>query len=189
MFYRAQCWASMLGSTMRLAALDSVLVTAARMAFRLERNTSTEASLALVGLEPSRCHILRRLVRYLVQKHKTDLETFSGNQTQSNRVTPLEWGATWFQRLVQGKTLLNPLTHRRHIIYRGIDRALKAEWSRRWTSSEIGSALWEVLPEVGEAWTTRDARSGSRTNLPWMAQFRVRHCDVGAFPLPWSADE
>ena len=43
MFYRAPCWASMLGSSMSLAALDSVLATAARMAFKLERNTSTEA--------------------------------------------------------------------------------------------------------------------------------------------------
>ena len=111
MFYGAQCWASVLGSSMRLAALDSVLATAARMAFRLERTTSMEASLALAGLEPSRCHILRRLVHYLVRKHRTDLETFFGSQTHSSRVTPLELGATWFQRSVQWKTLLNPLAH------------------------------------------------------------------------------
>ena len=58
MFYGAQCWASVLGSSTRLAALDSVLAMAARMAFRLERTTSTEASLALAGLEPSRCYIV-----------------------------------------------------------------------------------------------------------------------------------
>ena len=48
MFYGAHCWASVLGSSMRLAVLDSVLATAARIAFKFERTTSMEASLAMV---------------------------------------------------------------------------------------------------------------------------------------------
>ena len=65
----------MLSSSTRLAALDSVLVMVAQMVFMLEHNTSIEAWLALVGLEPWRCQILWRLVRYLVQKHRTELES------------------------------------------------------------------------------------------------------------------
>lgn len=46
-----------------------------------------------------------------------------------------------------------------------------------------------MLLEVSEAWTTRDARSGSRTDLLWMARFLMWHFHVGAYALPWDADE
>ena len=46
-----------------------------------------------------------------------------------------------------------------------------------------------MLLEVGEAWTTRDAESGSRIDLLWTARFLTGNCHVGAFALPWSADE
>ena len=111
MFFGAPCWASVVCSSTRLAELDSVLAMAARMAFRLERNTSVEASLALAGLEPPRSQIYRRLVRYLVRRRRTALVNFHGVESNSSnsRVTPLELGCSWFQRSVQGKTLSTSL--------------------------------------------------------------------------------
>ena len=58
-FYGMECWVPILASRTRLAV-------AIQMALRLECTTSVEASLALVGLEQGRCHILRGLVLYLV---------------------------------------------------------------------------------------------------------------------------
>ena len=53
---------------MRLGQLDAVLATACRMAFRLERSTSTEAALVLAGVLPVRFQILRRLCLYMARR-------------------------------------------------------------------------------------------------------------------------
>ena len=100
MYYGAQCWASVLCLSTRLAALDAVLALAARMALRLERTTSVEASLVVASLEPARHLIMRQLVRYIVRRHRSDLGEFTGTFSSSGRVTPFELGATWFHRSV-----------------------------------------------------------------------------------------
>ena len=105
LYYGAQCWASVLCSSTKLAALDAVTATAARMAFRLERTTSVEASLVLAGLEPARQSVMRRLVRYLVRRHGATLRDDLASQAFGIRATLLELGVTWFRRSVQGKFL------------------------------------------------------------------------------------
>ena len=96
LYYGAQCWASVLCSSTRLVALDAVTATAARMAFRLERTTSVEASLVMAGLEPARQSVMRHLVRYLVRRHGAALRDDLASQTSGKRATPLELGVTWF---------------------------------------------------------------------------------------------
>ena len=189
MFYGAPCWASVLCSIVRLAELDSVLAYAAWMAFRLESTTSVEAALVLAGLEPSRCHILRLLTRYIVRRHRETLRDFFSGEMRGSRVTPLELGCTWFRRSVWGKTLLTPLARRRQTIYQGIDRALRAEWQRRWRESETGGALREALPRVGGAWMTRDTQRGSRVDPLMAARYLTGHCHIGAFDLSWYTEE
>ena len=84
----------------------------------------------------------------------------------------------------------DPSLHlRRSIVYQGIDRALRAEWSRRWTASETGSALREVLPMVGKAWRPMDTGERNRLDLLETARFITGHCHVGAFALPWHTEE
>ena len=80
-----------------------------------------------------------------------------------------------------------PFRHR--IIYEGIDRAIKAEWSRKWAVSETGSALREIVTMVGQTWMPRDASRGSRLDLLETARFITGHCHVGAFTVPWHIDE
>ena len=65
LFFGAPCWASVLRHSSRLSHVDAILAMAARMAYRLERTTSTEASLALAGILPARQQILRSLLCYL----------------------------------------------------------------------------------------------------------------------------
>ena len=62
LYYRAQCGASVLCSSTRLADLDAVTATATRMVFRLEQTTSVEASLVMAGLEPAKQSVMRHLV-------------------------------------------------------------------------------------------------------------------------------
>ena len=56
-------------SSTRLVELNSMLVCAAWIAFRLKHTTSVEVSLALAKIEPARYHILWLLFRYLVQQN------------------------------------------------------------------------------------------------------------------------
>ena len=71
LFYGAPVWASVLGSSTRLDALDSFLATATHVAFSLEHSTSSEAALVLAGLEPARYQIMRRLVCFHLCRHRS----------------------------------------------------------------------------------------------------------------------
>ena len=53
----------------------------------------------------------------------------------------------------------------------------------------MGAGLREVVPIVGEVWTTLDVVQGQRADLLWAARFLIGHCHVGAFALPWHDDE
>ena len=91
---------------------------------------------------------------------------------------------------MQGKFLADPpIPFHCMIIYEGIDRAIKAEWSRRWAVSETGSTLYEIVPMVGQAWMPRDASRGNRLDLLETARFIMGHCHVGAFAIPWHLEE
>lgn len=63
----------------------------------------------------------------------------------------------------------------------GVVRALRSEWSSRWSSSETGGDLREVFPRVGDAWTTLDAARGSGWTTLIVAQFLVGHCHMFVF--------
>ena len=160
------------------------------MAFRLERTTSVAASLVVADLEPARQLIMRHLVRYLVQRHGAALRDHPATQAIGGRATPLEFGVTWFRRSVQGKFLTDPsFPFRRKIMYDGIHRAIKAEWSQSWAESETGSALRKIVPTVGQALMPQDAKRGNRLDLLETARFITGHCHVGAFAVPWHIKE
>lgn len=72
MLHGAQCWASAVSSSTRIADLNIVLAVAAWIVFMRERTKFSGASLALASLEPARYHILRRLACYKVRNHETD---------------------------------------------------------------------------------------------------------------------
>ena len=59
LFFGTPCWASVLGQSMQLAQLDSVLALVVRMAFYLEHTMSMDASLALAGIWPAQLQILQ----------------------------------------------------------------------------------------------------------------------------------
>ena len=91
MFHKAQCWASILYSSTRLAELDSVLACDVLMAFRFERTASVKASLVLTGIEPARYHISWLLVHYLLERHKEALVVSFSDPIHRRRVTPFSW--------------------------------------------------------------------------------------------------
>ena len=74
LYYGAQCWTSVLCSSTRLATLDEVSATRARMAFHLEWTIFVEAWLVVAGLDPARQSIMRHLVWYLVLRHGAGFE-------------------------------------------------------------------------------------------------------------------
>ena len=65
LFCGAPCWASILCLSGRLAQLDRVLALASRLAFGLERTTSSEACIVLAGLLSAHQYIMYGLMRYM----------------------------------------------------------------------------------------------------------------------------
>ena len=189
LFYGAACWASVLRSGKRLGLLDAVLASAARMAFRLERTTSSEAALALAGVPPARVHILRRLCRYMVRKDWGALADFAHDRIPPHHLSAFEVGWTWFQRSVVGRTLSVPFPRTRGVIRRAMDRALMLEWQARWSTVEVGASLREALPRVGCAWRPADAELGGRLDTTYAARFLTGHCHLGTFSVPWDPSE
>ena len=100
LLFGAPVWASVLRLQERLSRIDSTLAFAARMAFGLERFTSTEASLVLAGLMPARQQIIHRLVTYMLRRRRAILVGDQPLELHRSYVTPDELGVTWFQRFV-----------------------------------------------------------------------------------------
>ena len=190
LFFGAPCWASILRYSSRLSQVDAILAMAARMAYRLERTTSVEASLALAGILPARQQILRRLLRYLWRRDRAALMATDGPIPERHLLAS-ELGRAFFQRSVRGCTISTSIPPRRAIVLGGIDRALHAEWQRRWRSSTQGAALREVLPRVGTPWRQEEAtvRSGSTWDFTLVARFFTGHCHLGSFQPPWHEHE
>ena len=137
---------------------------------------------------PARQQILGRLLRHMWRREREEL-TAAPSPIPSRHVSATLLGRVFFQRSVRGTTLPMTLPCRRSIIFRGIDRALRQEWQRRWSSSEMGAALREVLPEIGATWAPEDAGRGSRWDLTMTARFFTGHCHLGPFQTPWHDDE
>ena len=189
LFYGAACWASVLRAGTHLGQLDAVLASAARMAFRLERSTSSEAALALAGVPPARIHILRRLCRYMVRRDWGALADFDHSWIHPHHVSARELGWSWFQRSVVGRTLSMPFPRTRRVIRGAMDRALSLEWQARWSTVEVGSSLREALPIVGDAWRPEDADRGGRLDITFAARFLTAHCHLGTFSVPHAPDD
>ena len=128
LFYGAPCWASVVSVGARLEELDHVLATASRMAFSLERFTSTEGSLVLGGLSPARLHILRSLVHYLFRYRRAELIRDLPSPVHRSYATPVEIGRAWFRQAVLACSLVDPLRSRPQLVMDHIDTALRADW-------------------------------------------------------------
>ena len=77
-----------------LDQLDSVFALASRIAFGLERTTSTKIALIIAGLMPSRQQILRNLRSYMMRKRRPQLTGDLSIPVHRNYVLPLELGRT-----------------------------------------------------------------------------------------------
>ena len=146
----------------------------------------------VVGLDwdwAARYHFLQFLVRYLVWRHKEALVTSSTDPIHCQRVSRLEWGRSWFQRSVCGRTLFDPIPVHRQLIHRAIDWTLWAEWSKRWSNSQTRRGLRGVFPRADEAWMTLDAVRGGWATTFIASRFLVRHCHIGIFCVLWDPDE
>jgi hypothetical protein len=183
LLFGAPVWASVLRVQERLSRIDSMLAFAARMAFGLERFTSTEASLVLAGLMPARQQILHRLVTYMLRRRRAILVGDQPLELHRSYVTPDELGSTWFQRSVRGRTLPQTLPGRRRLIRDGVERALSTECSRRWRASETGRQLFSVFTHAGGGgWHPDDADVARRQDLTIVARFLTGHYHLG----PWA---
>ena len=102
-----------------------------------------------------------------------------------------ELGRVFFQGSVRGQTISSHLPARRAIVFGGIDRALREEWQRRWSTSAQGVALREVLPRVGRQWRPEEEEfsTGSTWDITFAARFFTGHCHLGTFSTPWHEDE
>ena len=153
-------WGSMLGPVVsvgaRLEELDRVLATASRMAFSLERFTSTEGSLVLGGLSPARLHILRSLVHYLFRYKRAELIWDLPSSVHQSYVTPVEIGRAWFRRAVLARSLVDTLRLRPRLVLDHIDTALRAEWRQRWHAADTRRFLHDQFEDAGEAWMPED---------------------------------
>ena len=189
LFFGAPCWASVLRHSSCLSQVDAVLALAARMAYRLERTISMEASLAFAGILPARQQILRRLLRYLWRRDREAL-TAPHDPIPERHVLPSELGRVFFQRSVLGHTLSTSLPTRRAITFGGIDRALYEEWQRQWRTSATGARPSRGSPEGKRAVATGGPDgSGSTWDCTLVAHFFTGHCHIGDFQTPWHEDE
>ena len=184
LFYGAPCWASVVSVGARLEELDRVLATASRMAFSLERFTSTEGSLVLGGLSPARLHILRSLVRYLFRYRRAELIRDLPSSVHRSYATPVEIGRAWFRRAVLARSSVDPLRSRPRLVLDHIDTALRAEWRRRWHAADTGRFLHDLFEDAGEAWMPEDIARCRRPEMVQVARFMTGHCHLGNFCLP-----
>ena len=189
LFFGAPVWSSILRLSSRLADIDRVLALAGRMAFGLERTSSTEASLILAGIMPARQQILRQLIHYMLRKRKAQLiDDQSAHIPHRSYVSPVELGRTFFQRQVLGKTLPTTLPTHLDLIRCGVQDALYGEWQMRWTVSETGGQLRDVLGFITGGWHPEDAAVATRADITIVARFLTGHFHIGDWSPAWDQD-
>ena len=108
-----------------------MLAMASCMAFSLERFTSTEGSLVLGGLSPTRLHILCPLVCYLFRYRRAELIRDLPSSVHRSHMTPIEIGCAWLRRVVLARSLVDLLRSWLQLVLDHIDTALRAEWWQR----------------------------------------------------------
>ena len=133
-----------------------MLATASRMAFSLERFTSTAGSLVLGGLSPARLHILRSLVHYLFRYRRAELIRDLPSSVHQSYVTPMDIGRAWFRRAVLARSSVDPLWLRPRLLMDHIDTTLRAKWRRRWHAADTGRFLYDLFKDAGKAWMPED---------------------------------
>ena len=189
LFFGAPVWSSILRYSSRLADIDRVLALACRMAFGLERNTSTEASLILGGIMPARQQIMQRLTHYMMRKKMHQLiDDQSALALHRSYVSPGELGRAFFQRQVRGKTTTATVPRRPALLRRAIHKALISEWRSRWTVSETGGQLRDVLGFIAEGWMPTDVDVAIRADITLVARFLTGHFHLDDWSPPWDLD-
>ena len=189
LFFGAPVWSSILRLSSRLADIDRVLALAGRLAFGLERTSSTEASLILGGIMPARQQILRQLLHYMLRKKRQQLMADPSAFVQHRSyVSPAELGRTFFRRQVLGKTLPTTMPKRIGLIKCGIQKALHGEWQSRWRVSDTGGQLRDVLGFVAGGWRPEDAAVATRADITMVARFLTGHFHLGDWSPAWDSD-
>ena len=122
LFYGAECWAGTLRSAQSLGQLDRVLSYAGRLAMGLESTASTDATLMLTNIFPASFQIIKRLLRFMLRKHRANL-TASMVIPSRFYVSPASIGATWFHRMWKSDLRVPTVRLRRRI-----DQGLRAAW-------------------------------------------------------------
>ena len=184
LFYGASCWASVVSVGARLEELDRVLATASRMAFSLERFTSTEGSLVWGRLSPARLHILRSLVCYLFRYRRAELIRDLPSSVHRFYATLVEIDRAWFRWAVLAHSSVDPLQSWPLLVLDHIDIALRAEWRQRWHAADTGRFLHDLFEDAGEAWMPEDIARCHRPELVQVTRFMTGHCHLGNSCLP-----
>lgn len=100
----------------------------------------------------------------------------------------LSWGVM-DPKVGPGKMLSDPLLVHHRYIHTMIAKTLKAKWSKRWSSLEIGWALKDILPRAVKAWTVLDIAMGSLSTTLIGSWCLVGHCHISTFCVLWDLDE
>ena len=106
LFFRSECWCTMVKSERFLRSLDQVLNTCARLAMCLDRFTSIETALVVANIQPARLQILRRVCRFLIRNHSYELISPIRAIVPGMYLSPKEVGTAWFHRSVMGRGLI-----------------------------------------------------------------------------------
>ena len=67
----------------------------------------------------------------------------------------------------------------------GINKPLRPQWSRKWSSLNTTGVFREVFPRVGEAWTTLYAGRESASATLIVALYLVGRYHIGVFFVSW----
>ena len=145
-FLWAECWAGTLRSAQLLEQLDRVLSYAGRLPMGLESMTSTDATLMLANIFPASFQIIKRLLLFMLRKHRATLPT-SMMIPSRFYVSPASIGATWFRRLCKSG-FQGPAVR----VRTNIDQGLRAAWQHTWSNSAQGVALRHIFPLVNTYW-------------------------------------
>ena len=132
---------------------------------------------------------MRRLTHYMMRKKTHQLiDDQSASTLHRSYVSPGELGRAFFQRQVRGKTTTATVPRCPTLLRGAIHTALINEWRSRWTVSEIGGQLRDVLGFVAEGWIPEDADAVTRADITLVACFLTGHFHLDDWSPPWDPD-